>query len=221
MASLEVRSAIIYATLIDAAALLPVFFMGGLSGAFFQPLALSYALAVLASMVVALTVTPALALILLPKAPLERRESPLVAVAPARLQPVLARIIRRPRWAYATVGVSLVVLGLVVLPLLGQSLFPTFKERDFLMHWSPSPAHPSRKRCGSSTRASQELRTIPGVRNCGSHIGQALLAEKSTASISARTGSASIPRSTMTRRWPRSGDWSTATPGSTAMCRPI
>ena len=59
--SLEVRSAIIYATLIDAAALLPVFFLGGLSGAFFRPLAISYALAVLASMVVALTVTPALA----------------------------------------------------------------------------------------------------------------------------------------------------------------
>ena len=60
-ASLEVRSAIVYATLIEVVAVVPVFFLEGLSGAFFQPLALSYALAVLASMVVALTVTPALA----------------------------------------------------------------------------------------------------------------------------------------------------------------
>ena len=61
-------------------ALLPVFFMGGLSGAFFQPLAMSYSLSLLASMVVALTVTPALACILLSQAPLER-ESPFVLLA--------------------------------------------------------------------------------------------------------------------------------------------
>ncbi|MET0228511.1 MAG: efflux RND transporter permease subunit, partial [Actinomycetes bacterium] len=70
--SLEVRSAIVYATLIDVVAVAPVFFMEGLTGAFFRPLALSYALAVLASMVVALTVTPALSLLLLHRATLER-----------------------------------------------------------------------------------------------------------------------------------------------------
>ena len=59
-ASLEVRVAILYATLINIVAVLPVMFVGGLTGAFFEPLALAYGLAVLASMVVALTVTPAL-----------------------------------------------------------------------------------------------------------------------------------------------------------------
>src|SRR5262249_17887618 len=77
-ASLEVRSAIIHAVLIDVVVLLPVFFLQGVSGSFFQPLALSYALALLASMAVALTITPALCLLLLRKAPLERRESPLL-----------------------------------------------------------------------------------------------------------------------------------------------
>src|SRR5207342_499489 len=79
-ASLEVRSAIIYATLIDVATLLPILFVPGLTGALFAPLALSYGLAVLASMLVALTVTPALGLILLKNAPIERRESPIVHV---------------------------------------------------------------------------------------------------------------------------------------------
>ena len=69
-ASLEVRSAIVFATMIEVVAVSPVFFLEGLSGSFFQPLALSYALAVGASMLVALTVTPALSLILLSKAPL-------------------------------------------------------------------------------------------------------------------------------------------------------
>ncbi len=86
-ASLEVRGAVVYASLIEALALLPVFFLTGLTGAFFQPLATSYALAVIVSMMVALITTPALALILLRNAPLDRRgESPVVAVAPARLR---------------------------------------------------------------------------------------------------------------------------------------
>ncbi len=76
-ASIEVRRAIVYATLINVAAITPVFFLEGLSGAFFRPLVTSYALALLASMAVALTVTPALALILLRKGGHTRRESPL------------------------------------------------------------------------------------------------------------------------------------------------
>ena len=63
-ASMEVRGAIVYATIIEIVAVVPIFLLAGLSGAFFQPLALAYALALLASMVVALTVTPALSLIL-------------------------------------------------------------------------------------------------------------------------------------------------------------
>jgi Cu/Ag efflux pump CusA len=66
-ASLEVRSAIWYATLINVLAVVPVFFLQSVTGSFFEPLAFSYALAILASMVVALTVTPALSLILLSK----------------------------------------------------------------------------------------------------------------------------------------------------------
>jgi Cu/Ag efflux pump CusA len=75
-ACLEVRSPIVYATLIIVAASVPVFLLTGLTGAFFRPLALSYTLAIVASMAVALTLTPALALLLLRRAPIERRSSP-------------------------------------------------------------------------------------------------------------------------------------------------
>jgi Cu/Ag efflux pump CusA len=171
--SLEVRSAIIYATLIDAAALLPVFFLGGLSGAFFRPLAISYALAVLASMVVALTVTPALALILLRNAPLEKRVSPLVPWLQRGYGGALERIVRKPVYAFLTVAV-VVAMGVGSFQQLGNTLLPEFKERDFLMHWvtDPSASHPEEVRI--TTLASKELRAIPGVRNFGAHIGQAL-----------------------------------------------
>jgi len=128
-------------------------------------------------MVVALTVTPALALILLAKAPLERRESPLVPWLQRGYSRVLERLIRRPGWAYGTVGLA-VVLGLVIFPQLGESLFPTFKERDFLMHWISNPGTSEPEEVRIVSRASQELRSIPGVRNFGSHIGQALLGEE-------------------------------------------
>src|SRR5918992_2539854 len=175
--SLEVRSAIVYATLIDVVAVTPVFFMEGLTGAFFRPLALSYALAVLASMVVALTVTPALSLLLLHRAPLERRQSPLVRWLQRGYAAVLGRVMRSPRPAMALV-VVVILLGLGVLPALGQSLLPDFKERDFLMHWvtAPGTSHPEEVRI--TTAASKELRAIPGVRNFGAHIGQALAADE-------------------------------------------
>jgi len=176
-ASLEVRSAILYATLINVVAVLPVVFIGGLTGAFFQPLALSYALAVLVSMVVALTVTPALALILLGGKPPRRRESPLVRVLKRGYEAVLWPMVRAPGRAMA--GAAVVgVAGLLVLPGLGQDLFPTFKERDFLMHWVTKPSTSIQEERRIVTRASHELRAIPGVRGFGSHIGQAFLGEE-------------------------------------------
>ena len=100
-ASVEVRSAIIYATLIDVVAIVPVFFLAGLSGAFFQPLVLAYGLAVMVSMLVATTVTPALCLLLLSRGYRER-ESPLMRVLKRGYGAALARIMRRPYPAIAT-----------------------------------------------------------------------------------------------------------------------
>jgi CzcA family heavy metal efflux pump len=175
-ASLEVRGPIIYATLIIVAAAVPVYFLEGLTGSFFRPLAFSYALAVLASLLVALTVTPALALLLLRGRPL-KRASPLVAWLQRVYTAGLARVIRQPRLAYATVALF-TAAGVAVVPFMGESLFPQFKERDFLMHWItlPGTSQPEEQRI--VIRASRELRTIPGIRNFGSHIGQALLGEE-------------------------------------------
>jgi CzcA family heavy metal efflux pump len=177
MASVEVRAAIVYASLIEMSALLPVFFMEGLSGAFFKPLAQAYVVATLVSPLVALTVTPALILILLSNAPLKNRISPIVTWLHGAYDRVLTGIVRVPRVAYSGFS-GIMVAGLVVWPLLGQELLPSFKERDFLMHWvaKPGTSHPEMVRI--TTAACKELRAIPGVRNCGTHIGQALLMDE-------------------------------------------
>jgi CzcA family heavy metal efflux pump len=176
-ASLEVRSAIVNASLIEMSSLLPVFFMEGLSGAFFQPLAQAYVVATLISPLVALTVTPALVLVLLENAPIRERLSPIIPRLHRGYVSLLSRTLQVPRLAYALTG-AMMAAGIVIFPLLGQELLPSFKERDFLMHWltKPGTSHPEMVRI--STLACQELRTIPGVRNCGSHIGQALLMDE-------------------------------------------
>jgi CzcA family heavy metal efflux pump len=175
--SLEVRSAIIYATLIDVVAITPVLFIQGVSGAFFQPLVLSYGLAVLASMLVALTVTPALALILLQGSAIERRGSPFAAALQRGYAALLGRALRFRRPAF--VGVAAVALmGAITAPQLGQSLFPEFKERDFLMHWVTTPGTSLPEEDRIILAASRDLREIPGVRNFGAHVGQALLGEE-------------------------------------------
>jgi CzcA family heavy metal efflux pump len=176
-ASLEVRGPIIHATLIILVSIIPVFLLGGLTGAFFGPLAFSYGLAILASLLVALTVTPALALILLARAPIERRGSPVVRWLQRGYTGVLARIVPRPIMAYLTLLVVMAA-GTMVLPFLGQDLFPTFKERDFLMHWVARPGTSQQEMIRITKEVSRELRNIPGVHNFGSHLGQGTLADE-------------------------------------------
>ncbi len=176
-ASIEVRGAVVYASMIEALALLPIFFLTGLTGSFFRPLASSYALAVVVSMLVALITTPALSMILLKNASLGRRESPVVGGLQRGYMRLLRPVVRAPKAAYAAVGV-IVLLGVAVLPQLGQELLPEFKERDFLMHWVTKPDTSVDEETRITVAAAKELQAIPGVRNFGAHIGQAFLMDE-------------------------------------------
>ena len=176
-ASLEVRSPIVYATLIIIAALIPVYLLHSLTGAFFRPLVLSYGLAVLASLLVALTITPALSLILLSRGRLEHRDPVTVRALKRGYAAMLTRVIHQPRWAYAAVAVT-AAAGLAVVPFLGESLIPGFKERDFLSHiiTKPGTSLPEERRI--VTTEQRQLASIPGVAHVGTHIGQAYLADE-------------------------------------------
>ena len=86
-------------------------------------------------------------------------------------------MVRRPVPGYLTLA-AVGVIGIVAAPLLGQSLLPSFKERDFLMHWLTQPGTSNAEEVRVSQLACKELMTIPGVNNCGSHIGQAFNADE-------------------------------------------
>ena len=176
-ASLEVRRSIVYATLIIVAAAVPIFLLEGLTGAFFRPLAVSYWLAILASMVVALTFTPALCLILLREAHVERRDSPITRWLQGGYTALLSRIVHRPGRAYAAF-LAPTLIAVIIAPQLGTSLFPEFREPDFLIHFITTPGTSAVEQQRMIVRLSGDLRSIPGVRSFGSHVGQAFLGEE-------------------------------------------
>ena len=127
---------------------------------------------------------------------------------------MLARIINRPRRAYAAVAVT-TVAGLVVLPLLGQSLLPNFKERDFLMHWLAKPDTSLQEEVRTTKLVNAELRRSRCPQRGLAH-RQRAAGDEPYGVYFGRTGSASTGRSTTTRRSTASAAWSTATPGSSA-----
>jgi len=175
-ASLEVRSAVLYGSLIVMLVFVPVFLLEGLTGAFFRPLALAYVLAILASLAVALTLTPALSLLLLPKH-LGSGEVRVVSSLKGRYRRLLESFVDRPKSAFATMAV-LLVMTVATVPFLGEEFLPHFREYDFLMHWVEKPGTSIEAMRRITERASQELMAVPGVRNFGSHIGRAEVADE-------------------------------------------
>jgi Cu/Ag efflux pump CusA len=176
-AALEMRSALGYATVILLLAMLPVFFAGGLTGAFVHPLAVSYVVAVLASLVVALTVTPVLGVLLFAKAPRRDGEHGLAARLAGGWAAFLSRMVRTPRPALFAFG-GVLLVGFATIPLLGQSLRPSFKDRDLLVRWNAAPSISLPEMTRITTRATRELRAVRGVRDVGAHLGRAVTGDQ-------------------------------------------
>ena len=177
-ASIEVRSAVVFAGLIVAMVFVPVLFLEGLAGTFFRPLATAYLLAIGASLVVALTVTPALCLMLMPGERTTGREPVFVRALKAIYGGILPLFVRWPRVSL------LVLLGLMAAAAtttgfaLKEQFLPNFRETDFLMHWVEKPGTSLEAMTRITVSVSKELRAIPGVRNFGSHIGRAEVADE-------------------------------------------
>lgn len=176
-ASIEVRSAVVYATMIVVLVFLPVWFIGGLSGAFFRPLALAYGLGVLASLVVALTVTPALSMMLLRRVGQSNQESPILVWLHGRYARVLEKVLQRPRAVIVAASTSL--LGAVAATALLESAFlPDFKENDFLMHWVAQPGTSLSALRRTTLEVSRDLRSVKGITSFGAHLGRAESADE-------------------------------------------
>ena len=183
-ASLAVRGPMLYATVIVLLAVVPVLFMQGPGAAFFQPLIWAYILAVLASLVVALTLTPALGLLLLaPAAAAGRTDVPLMAPLMARLHGRCDRLMAAAMRSWAP-SIGLAALGLVVGVLVWTTAerewIPSFKETDVVVEWraAPGASLPAMNRVTAAVM--KDLLAIKGVRNAAAHVGRAVLAQEAS-----------------------------------------
>ena len=175
-ASMEVRSAVLYGTMIVMLVFLPVFMLEGLTGAFFRPLALSYVLAILASLGVALTVTPALCLLMLRNSK-DKGDSRFVQFLKRWYRSALPTFVDRPKTALGALAIMFALTAGIV-PFLGEEFLPNFREYDFLMHWVEKPGTSLEAMTRITQRAATELLSVPGVRNQGAHIGRAEVADE-------------------------------------------
>jgi Cu/Ag efflux pump CusA len=175
-ASLEARTPIIYATLIGLLAITPFFVIGGLAGLFFEPLVVSYSVALLTSLVVAMTVTVVLSLLLLDQ-PAKRRQSRLSAWFGDRQEVTLRGGAQRSGVVYVGLGLVTVAAIVAAWPLFGRSVLPEFKERDVLIDWSTRPGTSLEEMNRITARASEELRAVPGVIKVSSSVGRAVTSQ--------------------------------------------
>lgn len=172
-ASAEMRGGLFFATLITLLAAVPLFFLDGMFGQIFRVMTVSYSLAVLAAMVTALVITPALSLTLLPGKGFDVRESPLVGRLQRSYIGMLARTVNGTGLAYAAI-VMLILAGIVTAPfLMRDQMLPSFREPYLTvkMEGAPGTSHLEMNRV--MTLMGIELRSVSGVKNVGAHVGRA------------------------------------------------
>src|ERR1044071_2444689 len=174
-ASLEVRSAVVYASFIVALVFLPVLTMTGLHGRFFAPLGTAFILAILASLAVALTVTPAFCLVMLSRSQPHREPAHL-----ARLKQIhrraLERLSRHPRWTIA-LAAGLAAGAAVALPFFRPDLLPEFREGHFVVQISTAPGTSLPEMLRLGERIAAQLLEIPHVKTVEQQIGRAEMGE--------------------------------------------
>lgn len=171
-ASIEVRSAVVYATFAVILVFLPVLTLSGVAGKLFAPLGIAYILSVLASLIVALTITPALSLLLLGHRQIRATEPPVVLWLQKRYAAVLARIERAPRLVIGFVAI-LTILGVVALPFFSTSFLPELREGHYIVHMISVPGSSLEDSLRVGREVTAALTKLPFVRSVAQRVGRA------------------------------------------------
>jgi CzcA family heavy metal efflux pump len=174
-ASNEIRPAMVFATVIIVMVFLPLLFLQGLEGRFFQPLALTYMISILASLAVALTVVPAMCKFLL-RGRLggkhEDRDGFLVRLIKRFYEPALRTAIRLRVWVLGVAGVA-TAAALLLASTFGTSFLPSFNEGTFTVFLFAPPGTSIVESNRLATEVEEQLVTIEGVRSVSRRTGRA------------------------------------------------
>lgn len=187
-ASSEVRTSVVYATVIVALVFLPIFSLSGLAGRIFAPLGVAYIIAILASLVVALTITPALCYFLLPQAihqstgqPNEHAnehddETAVVRWLKRHYARLLDPVLNRPR-TVIIVSIILLAGALAAVPFLGGEFLPEFNEGNLIIHMAGVPGTSLQESMRVGALAQKRIAEVPEVVKVAQRSGRAELGE--------------------------------------------
>ena len=176
-ASLEVRTAIVYATLIIALVFVPLFALPGIEGRLFVPLGIAYIVSILASLVVSVLLTPVLCSYLLPALVAhDHGETRLVRWLKARYRTVLERVLAAPRLPIALAGVA-VVLAIAAVPFFPTTFLPPFNEGSITLGLRLNPGATLSESVRIAESAEAALRGLPEIDHLGRRTGRAELDE--------------------------------------------
>ncbi len=176
-AALELRGALGYATVMLVLAVAPLFLIDGAYGAFFRAIAYPYALAIVVSMVVGLTVTAALSLTLL-TGRLAEHGTPFGRLLERLFDTAVARAAHSPKPVFIGLCVLLAAGLLLASRLERDELLPRFKETELMVNLDglAGTSHPAMARIVS--KLTHDLRAVPGVRNVSAHVGRAVMSDE-------------------------------------------
>ena len=175
-ASLEVRSAVVYATFVVVLVFLPVLAMSGIQGRLFAPLGIANVLAILASLAVALTVTPALCFLML-RRQAERAHEPRILTGAKRVYAsLLLRITQKPK-AVMAAAFALCAAAAALIPFFGGAFLPEMREGHFIVHMAAVPGTSLQESLRIGAQVSNELLKSPNVVSTAQQIGRAEKAE--------------------------------------------
>lgn len=170
-ASMEVRSSVVYASFIVALVFVPLLTLGGIAGRLFAPIGHAYILAILMSLLVALTVTPALCYMLL-KSGKTDKIPPLIRLLQPKYASLLRSVAKRPR---ATLSISAVICGLGILALtdLGGEFLPRLREGHYIVHTSSLPGTSLKESLRIGGLLTRQFLEIPEVESVSQWAGRA------------------------------------------------
>jgi CzcA family heavy metal efflux pump len=171
-ASVEVRSSVVYATFIVALVFVPLLTLSGVAGKLFAPLGLAYICAILASLVMAVSLTPALCHLLLGRAELSSEDPPFVRWIKPFYMRLLTRIEGHPGRVIGTAFV-IVAGGIALLPLFSGQFIPALREGHYVLHMTAVPGTAEAESLRIGQRVAQAVGAVKGVKSVAQWVGRA------------------------------------------------
>ena len=169
--SMEVRKSVVFATIIIVLVFIPLLSLSGVAGKLFGPLGIAYITSIIASLFVALTVTPALCYLMLGHSRDKSGDSPIIRFLKIKYEYVLRKIEDKSK-AVVFTSLLLISIGLAFLPFFKTQFIPPLHEGHYIMHMTAYPGTSEKESIRIGNLVSKQIRSIDGIKSVAQWVGR-------------------------------------------------